>query len=201
MALIDDLEKFDDKEGTYGIFPKETYPHGDFHAEFTIPLGELITEGLITWGYNGWTFEAYTPEIFTRLTTKFNERFFYREICYVPLLRWKTELLSFLRRIMPKYNLMYKALEEKEDINIFQDSDSYYKSRDITSEYPQSMLQGNEDYATRGLDHEDERLNYGDPVAKLAAFEESYTDIDELILNRCEKFFISLMSANIDGIS
>lgn len=201
-SILDRLEPYDSRDGTYELFPKETYPHGDFHAQFTIPLGELITEGVVTWGENGWTFDAYSDEQFTRLTTKFNNRFFWREICYVPVLRWKMELLSYLNQIMPKYKLMYEALDKRKDsLNILQDSDEWFKSRDIISEYPQSMLTGNEDYASRGTDHEDERIREGNPTQKLAEFEEMYDDIDVLILNKLDRFFITLMSANIDGIS
>ena len=54
--------------------------------------------------------------------------------------------------IMPKYKPLYKMAAD--GLDPLQASNEYGKSRDIFSEFPQTMLSGNSDYASTGNDRQ-----------------------------------------------
>lgn len=178
--------------------PYETpdYFEPDYHAVYSVQLCELINGGLIDFSSTEWDFDSYNEEQRNRLWEKFKNRFYYREIGIIPYKRWKTELLRKLNEIMPKYKPAYKALEDGQ--SIFQTYGEYGKSRNIHSEFPQTLLGGNQDYASNGTDKQHEEIytgNWMEQIAKLKA----YDDVDIMILNELETFFSVMFSVNLNG--
>ena len=132
----------------------------DYHSVYSIQLCELINGGWIDFNDESWDFDSYNAEQRNRLWDKFEKRFYWREIGIMPPGQWKWELLRKLNEIMPKYKPAYEALENGQ--NIFQHYGEYGKSRNIYSDFPQTMLGDNEDYASNGTDRQHEEIYLGD---------------------------------------
>lgn len=186
METVDDFE--------YVYFP-------DYHAVYSIQLCELINDWPIDFNDETWDFDSYQRfegdrEQRDRLWKKFARRFYGREIGIIPPGIWKWELLRKLDEIMPKYKPLYKALDEGQ--NILQHYGEYGKSRNIFSEFPQTQLGNNEDYATNGNDREYESIYTGDWIEQVAKIK-NYNDIDVMILVELETMFSAMFTVNING--
>lgn len=168
----------------------------DFHSAITITLGELYDGGFYKPTDSSWKWTYYNLEQYKRVCAKFLNRYFMRDIAITPPGNWKREYLRLLNEIMPKYIPVYKALDAGADI--LSAEDEFAKSRDIYSEFPQTMLSGNQDYASTGTDRESERIKRGDWIETIERLN-SYNDIDVMILNECEKLFSCLYSVSING--
>lgn len=230
----------DDKTYYYGEFKPDEYLNytgeNQWNAIYTITIGELAENGLFDWEdpMLDWSQAAYSEEQYKRVCDYFIERFRFREISIEPFWEWKA---FFHRRmvyeLMPKYRRMYAFLDA--DFDFSQDSrvkntdhgtlarktadngDDYFKRRAIGSDYPETLLSGNSDYASNGQDEESERLtgkngtqdddswNTGDKVTtgstldKYLQYEEQFKAIDESLLDGCESLFIGLYSMSING--
>lgn len=79
-----------------------------------------------------------------------------------------------------------------------QASNEYGKSRDIFSEFPQTMLSGNSDYASTGNDRQYERVTEGDIMEKFAAMEHFRT-VDQMLLDEVEPLFSCLFTVNVNS--
>lgn len=170
----------------------------DMHAVVTIQLGELIEGGMFDWeSDNSLKWDAYSEEQYKRVCQKFVNRFYYREIGVIPVKRWRLEYLRKMNEVMPKYKPFYKALEEGADILAV--GDDYGKRRNLYSDFPATMLSGNEDYASNGNDSQYEDVHQGDFMAKASEARERYNDIDVMILEDMESLFSSLMTVNVNG--
>lgn len=175
----------------------------DYHAVFSIQLCELINGGWIDFDDTSWDFDCYEREGIEndreqrdRLWKKFMRRFYWREIGIIPPGQWKWEVLRKLDEIMPKYKPLYRALDNGQDI--LQHAGNYGKSRDIYSEFPQTMLGENEDYASTGNDREHEEIYLGDWIEQLEKIK-TYNDIDVMILKELETMFSAMFTVNING--
>lgn len=173
----------------------------DYHAVYSIQLCELINDGWIDFDTSDWDFDCYERfegdrEQRDRLWKKFMRRFYFREIGIIPPGIWRWELLRKLDEIMPKYKPLYKALDDGQ--NILQHYGEYGKSRNIFSEFPQTQLGDNEDYATNGNDREYESIYTGDWIDQLAKIK-NYSDIDVMILEELETFFSAMFTVNLNG--
>lgn len=131
-----------------------------------------------------WRFDAYSDEQYTRLCTKFLNRFYDREVSNTVPNRWKRAYLRKLNEIMPKYKLLYARVEQ--GLNPLQESREREKSRDIFSDFPETMLSGNSDYASTGNDRESDVLREGNAAELLTQFAREWEDVDALILNELE---------------
>ena len=174
----------------------EEWTKPDYHSVYSIQLCELINDGWIDFNSSDWDFDSYDDEQRNRLWKKFERRYYWREIGILPPNRWKWELLRKLDEIMPKYKPLYKMLEEGQ--NILQHYGEYGKSRNIFSDFPQTMLGGNEDYASNGTDREHEEIYLGDWIDQLEKIKH-YDDIDVMILKELETMFSCMFTVNING--
>ena len=170
----------------------------EWHALFTIQLGELIEGGFVDWSDESWQWSAYNEEQYERVCKKFNDRFYWREIGMLPPGKWKQQAVRLFNEIMPKYIPLYEYLDNGGDI--MANGSEYGKSRDIFSQFPQTQLAGNEDYASTGNDREFETVRTGDYLDIASRVMNDYNDVDVMILNEMELVFCSLMSANINYI-
>lgn len=168
----------------------------DYHSVYSIQLCELINDGWIDFNSSDWNFDHYDLEQRNRLWKKFERRFYYREIGILPPGRWKWELLRKLDEIMPKYKPIYEMLANGQ--NILQHYGEYGKSRNIFSDFPQTMLGGNEDYASNGTDREHEEIYLGDWIDQLAKLK-NYDDVDVMILKELETMFSCMFTVNVNG--
>lgn len=175
----------------------------DYHAVFSIQLCELINDGWINFSDESWDFDSYQREGVEndreqrdRLWKKFERRFYWREIGIIPPGQWKWELLRKLDEIMPKYKPIYKMLDDGQ--NILQHYGEYGKSRNIFSEFPQTQLGNNEDYASNGTDREHEEIYLGDWIDQLSKLK-NYDDVDVMILKELETMFSCMFTVNVNG--
>lgn len=190
------MEYFDIQTDPDHVDEYEVYTKPEYHAAYTIQLCELINDGWIDFDSTDWDFDCYDIEQRNRLWRKFERRYYYREIGILPPGRWKWELLRKLDEIMPKYKPLYKMLEEGQ--NILQHYGEYGKSRNIYSDFPQTMLGGNEDYASNGTDKEHEEIYLGDWIEQLEKIK-NYDDVDVMILKELETMFSCMFTVNING--
>lgn len=167
----------------------------DFHATITISLGELLYGGW-DWGKNEY-FPEFTQVNRTRLNKKIEDHYYFREICQTPPGRFKKFLVRKLNEVLPKYNEIYKLIAAgRFDLLRIQTTNS--KGRSIYSEYPQTQIQGNGDYATNANDNAGTTLNDGASVGMIVDYAKYYNDIDVMILNEINVCFLSLLSLNVN---
>lgn len=173
----------------------------EWHALYTVCLGALIEDGIFDWSKPelDWKSAAYDDEQYERVCAYFVERYRYDEISMLPVKEW---MLSLKRRLvfelMPKYKWLYSRVAD--GINPLQDSDEYHKRRQISSEYPETLLSANADYASDGTDLEYETLKESRVSEMVVDYAANYKDVDNLLLDELEGMFISLYSANVNGL-
>lgn len=170
-------------------------------AVYTVTLGELIDKGVFDWSLDilDWSAAAYSTEQYERVCAYFIERFRFREISLEPFYEWATMLhRKLVYELMPKYRNLYRYLDKEFDPA--QISDRYRKRRAIGSDYPETMLSSNSDYASSGQDEESEEIERGSLQDAYNAYVASYQTIDEHLLDELESMFIGLYTASIDGM-
>lgn len=167
-----------------------------YYATTTIVLGELYEDGLIDFTADEWKFPQYSDEQHERLCNLIIDHYYERDICCVPLKNWRRQFTRKMREIMPKYIQLYKALDEND--GQISASSEWYKSRNIVSDFPQTQLSGNEDYASMGTDHQYERL-HSMSALDLADALRNYDDVDYMIIKEIEPLFSCLMTVSVNA--
>ena len=199
-----------------------------YKAVYTVTLAELIEIGLFDWSkdYLAWDKFAYDNAQYERVCQYFIDRFYYREISMEPFKIWANFLTRKIKyELMPKYKILYAeaarnvslqgAGSETRTKTESESSDNYYKSRDIQSEYPETLLSSNSDYISTGNDTEDERIIEREHtedesvqrdapasvfIENTARYAEVFGQIDKQLCDELEIMFVSLYSANINGL-
>lgn len=168
----------------------------EFHDADSVQLGELVEVGWFDMSDKvTWHWPQFSDEQDARLRDKIVNRFWNRGIGVLPPGLWKRQFLEKMAEIMPKYILMYQA---QADATLPYGSDSeYYKSRNIFSDFPQTQLSGNSDYASTGNDTEYERIRQKDVLDTLDGLD-NYKDIDLIILKELEEMFSCLVSVSLN---
>lgn len=168
----------------------------DFHAVVTVTLGELITDKWVDWTAPSWHWDSYNDEQYTRVCEKFNNHFWDREIGVLPPGSWKREVLRKFNEIMPKYKLVYQALEN--GVDILQDSDTYGKNRNVFSDFPATQIAPqNQDYASNATDNQFETIVQGNFLEKMEKIKD-YNDIDLMIINDMDSLFSCFYSVSLN---
>ena len=173
----------------------------EWHALYTVRLGALIEDGIFDWKRPelDWSGAAYNPEQYERVCAYFIERYRYEEISILPVKEW---MLSLRRRLiyelMPKYKWLYKRVDD--GINLFQVGDEYHKRRQISSDYPETLLSANADYISDGTDLEYETLKEEAVATMVRDYADKYRDVDQLLLDDLEIMFVQLYTANVNGL-
>lgn len=172
----------------------------EWHAVYTIQLGELVQTNVFDWSRPelDWKAAAYDDEQYERVCAYFIKRFYFREVSLLPLLEWFNLLQNKLvYELMPKYRPLYKRLES--GFNPLGIEDEYYKRRTINSAYPETMLSGNADYISDGTDEEWERVLEGETVERFNTYVLEFHSIDEALLDELEDMFVCMYSANVNA--
>jgi len=169
----------------------------DWHAVFSVQLGELIEDGVVDFNDTSWDYNCYSKEQRDRLYAKITNHYYWREIGVLPVKRWKMEVVRKLNELAPKYAFLYKALDD--GVTPFQLSATYGKSRDITSDFPQTQLGANQDYASVGLDKEFENITDGNYIDIANNINTTYDDVDVMILKQLEPCFSCLLTVNMNA--
>lgn len=173
----------------------------EWHANYTVVLGSLIEDGIFKWDneYLDWSNVAYDEAQYERVCAYFIERFRYEEISVLPVKQWMLMLRrKLVYELMPKYKWLYERV--KDGVNPFQDSDEYHKRREIRSDYPETLLSANADYASDGQDLEYETIKESHLAKMAVEYAEYYKDVDNLLLDELECMFIQVYTANVNGL-
>lgn len=171
----------------------------EFHSVQTIEVGELYESGIFTWERVNWRSAAYSEEQYTRLCNAFLDRFWVREISITPFAVWLKRLHYMLvYELMPKYIPMYKQLE---DYDPLQTGGEYKKERKIESDFPETLLNGNEEvYLSSGYDYESESVGRGNFTDDYINYVSQFRAIDAMILDEIDNaLFSSLYTTNVNG--
>ena len=186
----------------------------DHHSVVTIKLEELIEDGF-DWGGND--YPIYTPKpngvlqqehimsggvgilnLRERLNNKIINQYASREICVIPPGIWKRFITRKLNLIMPVYNRLYKLIDDGR-FDILEMDTMYQKSRSVYSEYPQSQIQGSNDYARDASDNENKHEKTGPVLDLVMKYYQNYVDVDELVVKDLECCFSSLLTVNMNS--
>lgn len=163
----------------------------------SVTLGELVDDGWIDFSKKAWDFPKYSDAQHKQLCNKIVNHYYSRELGILPPKQWKREFLRKLDEIMPKYITLYKLIDESGS-NGLSARDEAYKSRNIVSDFPQTQLAGNEDYASMGTDHEYERI-HRESIFDYADRIKTYDDVDLLIIDELESMFSCLLTVNVNA--
>ena len=168
---------------------------GDYHAIASITLQELSEIGFFDWEQFDWSEYAYDADTYKRLCEQIYARYKWREISITPPLEWKELFLARIKyELCPKYNRLYKLYAKYDALmdedRIFYDYDKYGKSRDIGSEFPETLLSGNSVYASDGKDNEYEEIKDANPLDRFDNLEKvSNINLDKMFVDELESFF------------
>ena len=186
----------------YDYDPSFEYGHGGwenlhiYKDPSSVQIGELSEVGWFDLSDKTiWHWPAYTQEQDNILREKITNHFWNRSLGILPPGLWRRQFIEKMNEIMPKYILMYKALDEAG--NIPGHESEWYKSRNIFSDFPQTQLSGNSDYASTGNDTEYERVRQADILETMERLKD-YQNVDELILRELEQMFSCLASVSIN---
>lgn len=169
-----------------------------FNSVSSITLGELREAGAFAYETDERLFwDCYDTEQYDRVCEKILRRFKYRDIGVIPYARWRDAYVRKMNEIMPKYKPLYQALEDGS--NILQTEDRFGKRKNVYSNFPQTPLSGDQDYAdSMNIDEHEDVIN-GDWIAKANEVAKGYNDIDVMILDELETLFSCLFNVNMNG--
>lgn len=169
----------------------------DYHATFSIQLCELMDANVIDFTKAPFNLHRYSDEQFERVINLLKEHYYYRELNVLPVRRWMREFNRRWNEVAPKYDYLYKALEDgASPLNIL---DEFDKGRDVFSEFPQTMLSDNEDYASHGTDYEHEKVTVGDFTDASVKVRDRWDTPDKMLIDEMEPLFVHLVTANYNG--
>ena len=172
----------------------------EWHDVYTITLGELIITGVFDWSRPelDWSSAAYDKAQYNRVCEYFNNRYYWREISLLPVKKWFMMLRTkFIYELMPKYRPLYERMAESfKPLGV---EDEYYKSRRITSAYPETLLSKNSDYISDGVDFEEEKKREGETVERYNSYLDSFKSLDESLLDEVEEFFTCMYTLAVNG--
>lgn len=193
---MSDVQKYNEFSELFNIDPWFVNGGHEYHDVTTVQLGELMEAGWFDLSdKETWHWPLYTEEQDDILRDKIVNHYWSREIGIVPAGLWKRQFLAKMNEIMPQYILMYAALSE--DGNIPGHEGEWYKSRNIFSDFPQTQLGGNSDFASTGNDTEYERIKRADILSTLERLK-SYRDVDRQILDDLNELFSCLGSVTVN---
>lgn len=178
--------------------PLDHSTHHDWNSVMSISLGELVDYGFIDFSSEKYDFDSYNDEQRNRFWEKFLARYRFRDISITPPEKWRLRLIAVLNEVMPKYKFLYKALEDGK--TPLMAGDEYHKRREIRSDFPQTQLSGQEDYASEGNDLEYETIHEADFIETADRIARSYRDVDVMLLDECERLFSQIYSTHINGL-
>jgi len=182
-------------EDTWGAVWDATKDTG-YATLVAMTFGDAVTKGFFDYENDAsWRFNAPSDEIYKRLCKKFVDRNYFKEMAITPLGRWKIAFMAKMNEIMPKYAPLYERIAK--GYNPLQTSDEYGKSRNIYSEFPETLLNGNSDYVSTGTDREYEITREGDITDATSAYAARYNDVDVLVLNELDFLFSALITSNM----
>ena len=185
------------------VIDPDEYEHDtglpEFHSVMTISLGELIDCGVFTWERVDWKDAAYSPEQYARLCAAFEARYYYRDISIIPVKAWLKRLhYEIVYNLMPKYRPLYAQLDSG-DFDPLQTGGEYRKERRIDSDFPETLLSGNQDYASSGYDFEREMIGRGNLADDLSNYVDKVHGVDDMMIRELGKLFSSLWTTNVNG--
>ena len=175
------------------------------NAYFSITLGELLykdeyTEPVFSWtGVMDWSEFAFSPEQYERVCAMFEAKYYWEEISEPGNYQKWLRLLAYTIKyeLCPKYNKLYE-LEANKELQLLPITSQFGKSREIESEFPETLLSGNSDYASFGKDREYEDIKHGDVLERLLLIQEKYRSIDQLFVEELQPFFAMIYSTNLN---
>ncbi len=173
-------------------------PDDEWHSATSITLDELIDCGVVDFDAENMRWNAPDEETRMRVNDKIIARYGIREISITPPGVWIRQFVRKMNELAPKYNLIWQRIKD-EEFDPWQTSRDYGKSRHIYSDFPQTMLGGNEDYATAGNDREHEDGHEGDLFMRAREIGQKYQDVDVMLLDELEVLFSCLISVNFNG--
>lgn len=172
-----------------------------WNAIYTVQLGELVEKGVFDWKLPvlDWSEAAYSADQYKRVCDYFIQRFMFREIGIEPFYEWANMLRrKLVYELMPKYKHMYEEMDSGFDFA--QEYDRYHKRRAIGSDYPETLLSGNSDYASNGQDEQSEEIGRGNLFDAYLKYQDLFKPVDELMLDDLESMFLGLYSVSLDGM-
>lgn len=173
----------------------------EWHAVLSIQLGELVESGVFDWSRPelDWSEAAYDNEQYERFCAYFVARFRFREISIIPPLEWFNALhYKLVYELMPKYNPLYSTIAD--GYNPLASEDEYYKRRNISSAYPETMLSGNSDYASDGVDEEYERLKIPNVGESEKSYIDNFVTVDKAIGDELESLFVGMYTSYTNAL-
>lgn len=173
----------------------------EWHAVYTIQLGQLVETGVFDWKRPelDWSAAAFDADQYARVCAYFVERFRYREISIIPPLAWMQALKRMLvYELMPKYSPLYETVAD--GFSPLASENEYYKHRKISSLYPETLLSGNSDYISDGNDEEFERVKVGNVGDALQNYKSQFESVDKALLDELEVLFISMYTSYVNGL-
>lgn len=173
------------------------YDDHDYHSPISLTLNELESSGYLDLEEVEWDY--YDDEQRSRIVSMIRGRYGDASISALPVTRWVRMFTNRLNELMYTYKPLYERIDE-DDFDWFRDVDEYTKGRSIYSDFPQTLLNGeNQDYATNGNDNEAERIITGSNMNKYLDFTNKVRSIDVIIVDGVDSFFSSLITVNVNG--
>jgi len=182
-------------------FDDSTCVPDQFYTSGTIQLGELIEGGFIDWTATDWAWPDFEIDkhdgngaqvdtaIRTRLCEMFNQAYYWDDISITPPGRWKQRLLYKLTyELQPKYQPLYQKVAD--GLSYLADEDEYTKGRDISSEFPETLISGNSDYLSSGTDSEHERIKIGNTTDALNKYYNYFRGVDQAFIEELSGLFM-----------
>lgn len=178
-------------------FTAQDLPH-DYHSPISLTLREIEDAGFID--LNSFEWNYYDNDQHDRVIAMIKGRYYDCSIGILPVTRWIRMFTNRLNELMSKYRPLYE-MRSRDDFDWLASSDEYGKSRHVFSDFPQTLLNGeNQDYASTGDDKEYENRFLGDNMEKYIRYAENIESLDVLIVDGLDSMFSSLIAVNINGL-
>ena len=175
----------------------EDKEYTDWHSKNTIVFGSLLDDGW-DWGRNDWTSYSMSEEnlalIRPRINEKIEDRYYFRELGVLPPGKFKRFLKRNITEIMSQLGPVYET--SIKGIDLLESSEDM-KARIIRSEYPQGLLQTEQqDYGSSADENAFNKTTTKNQLEGIIMYSDSFSEPDKLVLEYVDKCFSSLLEFN-----
>lgn len=177
-------------------FTAQNLPH-DYHSPISLTLSEAEDAGFFNLDTIVWNYHDGDQK--KRVISMIRGRYSDMSLGVLPVTRWLRMFTNRLNELMARYEPLYKRISQN-DFDWMGVDDEYGKERHIYSDFPQTLLNGeNQDYASTGDDREHELRHMGDNMEKYIRYTRAVEALDVLVTDGVESMFSSLMAVNINA--
>lgn len=169
-------------------------------SKYTMTIKEIIESGVDI--FKDWSYPIYSEDYRSSLNNKIIRHFYFKEIGFETVGRFKYELKTLLNEIMPYYNKIYDAINlDQRILNNYDVTDTTSSiSKDLESDTPQGQVDLNTSQYVSGIQQSENTVTHNSSgnigvqtdAEAVAVYVKNQLNVDLMILSEINELFMKI---------